>query len=180
ERGQLDIFGDDPRALAVSADQSEVYLVVLESGNRTTSIDPERDGDSPPPPVPAMSSSLPAAPKTSLIVQFNAATGKWEDETGHARGDESDLVVPDDDVFVIDTSSLELVRTVKSVGTTLFDVAVQPGTGKLWVTNTEARNLVRFEPNLRGHFVDTRVTVVDAANGNRTDRDLNPHIDFGV
>lgn len=180
EIGQLDIFGDDPRALAASPDGSEVYLVVLESGNQTTSIDATLDGLGSPPPSPVMSASLPAAPENTLIVRFNPTTGQWEDETGQSRGDSTDLVVPDEDLFVIDTTTLAVVRTVNSIGTTLFDVGVQPGTGKLWVPNTEARNAVRFEPNLRGHFVDTRLTEVNAATGSRSYFDLNPHIDYGV
>lgn len=178
EVGQVDIFGDDPRALASSADGSEVYLVVLESGNQTTSISATRDGNVPPAPSPPMSSALPPAPVTTLIVQFNPTTGQWEDETGFARGDSSDLIVPDDDIFVIDTTTLAVVRTVKSVGTTLFDVAVQPVSGRLWVSNTEARNLVRFEPNVRGHFIDTRLTSADGVTGDRSYFDLNPHIDY--
>ena len=31
----------------------------------------------------------------------------------------------------------------------------------LWATNTEAHNLVAFEPNLRGRFSDNRVTRID-------------------
>jgi hypothetical protein len=37
---------------------------------------------------------------------------------------------------------------------------VRPSTGDLFVANTDARNLVRFEPNVRGHIVDNRVTRV--------------------
>src|SRR6185436_2312873 len=67
------------------------------------------------------------------------------------------------------------------VGTILFDVAVNPSTGELWVANTEARNLVRFEPNLRGHLVQTRVTRVNAGTGTVAQHvDLNPHINYGT
>ena len=63
----------------------------------------------------------------------------------------------------------------------LFDVAVNPATGELWVPNTEARNLVRFEPNLRGHLVQTRVTRVNAGTGAVAGvADLNPHINYGT
>jgi YVTN family beta-propeller protein len=180
EVGQIDIFGDDPRALAASADGSEVYLVVLESGNRTSTMSPANEGGTLPPPSPPRRTGLPASNADGLIIQFNESTGFWEDEYGGERGDITRLDVPDHDVFVIDATTMELDRTIRSVGTTLFEVAVQPGTGNLFVPNTEARNLVRFEPNLRGHFIDTRLTKVETAGGGRTHFDLNPHIDFGV
>jgi YVTN family beta-propeller protein len=180
EIASIDIEGDDPRALAASADGSEVYLAVLESGNRTTTIDATRDGGELPPPSPPRSSGLPKPPSNTLIVQFNTASGFWEDEYGGVRGDLADLDEPDHDVFVIDASTLAVDRTIRSVGTTLFDLAVQPGSGRLFVANTDARNLVRFEPNLRGHLVDTRLTRVEPASGARSHFDLNPHIDYGV
>lgn len=180
ELASIAIDGDDPRALASSADGSEVYLAVLESGNRTTTINVERDGGELPPPSPPRGPGVPKPPSGLLIVRFNPSTGFWEDEYGGERGDLADLDVPDHDLFVIDTVALEVDRTVRSVGTTLFDVAVQPGTGRIFVANTDARNLVRFEPNLRGHFVDTRLTRVEPASGARTHFDLNPHIDYDV
>jgi YVTN family beta-propeller protein len=180
EVGQIDIFGDDPRALAASADESEVYLVVLESGNRTTTMSPQNEGGTLPPPSPPRRLGLPATNADGLIIKFNESTGFWEDEYGGERGDLTRLDVPDHDVFVIDATTMELDRTVRSVGTTLFEVVVQPGTGDLFVPNTDARNLIRFEPNLRGHFIDTRLTRVEPAGGGRTHFDLNPHVDFDV
>ena len=58
---------------------------------------------------------------------------------------------------------------------------MHPGTGELWVPNTDARNLVRFEPNLRGHLVETRVTRVDPVTGAVAAHvDLNSHINYAV
>lgn len=180
--GQVDIFGDDPRALAVSQDGSEVYLVVLESGNLTSVVHAVRvkAGGGAPPPSPPKSPTLPAAPATALIVKFDANSENWVDETGKAWFDANDLLLPDQDLFVIDASTLALSRTVSTLGTTLFNVAVQPGSGDLWVANTEALNQVRFEPNLRGHFIDTRMTVVQPGAGTRHHVDLNPHVNFAV
>lgn len=179
---QIDIFGDDPRSLAVSEDGSEVYLAVLESGNRTTSIGSARitAGGGAPPPVPAKSGSLPPAPKTALIVSFDEGSRQWMDETGRSWADSDEIDLPDEDIFVLDTATLAVTRTISGVGTTLFDVAVQPGSAKLWVPATDARNAVRFEPNLRGHFVDTKIARIDLVTGIRDDFDLNPHIDYGV
>ena len=66
-----------------------------------------------------------------------------------------------------------------AVGTVLFGMAVHPTDGSVWATNTEARNLVRFEPALRGHTVDHRVTRI-ASDGSLTMHDLNPGIDYTV
>jgi YVTN family beta-propeller protein len=65
------------------------------------------------------------------------------------------------------------------VGTVNLGLAVQPTSGNLYVVNTDARNLVRFEPTLRGHFVDNRVTRI-TTTGTVTAVDLNPGIDYSV
>src|SRR5262249_11759130 len=50
--------------------------------------------------------------------------------------------------------------------------------GRLYVSNTEARNEVRFEPMLRGNLVRNRITVVDSSVA--TPVHLNPHIDYAT
>jgi YVTN family beta-propeller protein len=180
----IEIFGDDPRALAVNAAGTEVYAVVLESGNRSTTLFQQlvQTGGGPPPPHPTRSSSLGAAPNVGLIVQFDPASSKWKDEVGDDWSSFVNFNLPDYDVFVIGASAATpvIIRRVSGVGTTLFDATVQPGTGELWVPNTEARNVVRFEPNLRGHIVQTRVSIVDTVGGGVTPIDLNPHINYNV
>ena len=51
-------------------------------------------------------------------------------------------------------------------------------TGDLFVSNTDARNLTHFEPNVRAHFVDSRVTRIAQSNGGLTISDLNPGVNF--
>src|SRR5204862_1361511 len=53
------------------------------------------------------------------------------------------------------------------------------GAGTVAVTATEARNFVRFEPNLRGHAVDTRVAFIASSGAVRLNN-LNQHIDYRV
>jgi len=179
----LDIFGDDPRALAVSPDGSQVYLVVLESGNQTTTLFHEvvTSAGGPPPPSPPRTVGG-QAPAVGLIVQFDPASGKWLDDTGGDWSSSVDFSLPDQDVFVIDAAAPTpaVVKTVAHVGTILFDVSVQPGTGQVFVADTDARNGVRFEPNLRGHLVQTRLSRVDPVTGAVTQFDLNPHINFST
>ena len=54
------------------------------------------------------------------------------------------------------------------VGTILFNMAVNPVSGKLYVTNTELPNHVRFEgpgvhggSTVQGHLSESRITVID-------------------
>src|SRR6185503_6606748 len=165
------LFAEKPHALAVNAAGTEVYAAVLESGNKTTELfeDLVSSAGGPPTPSPSRNPALGAAPATGLIVKFNPANSRWEDEVGGNWSSKVGFSLPDNDVFVI------------GAGPILFDVAVNPSTGELWVANTEARNLVRFEPNLRGHLVQTRVTRVNAGTGTVAQQvDLNPHINYGT
>ncbi|MEW6268285.1 MAG: hypothetical protein AB1689_03185 [Thermodesulfobacteriota bacterium] len=180
----LALFGDDPRALAVNPAGTEVYAVVLESGNKTTALfeDLVTAFGGPPAPSPARDPGLGPAPEVGLIVQFDPGSDRWEDEVGTDWSAAVDFVLPDSDVFVIDADAgtPSVVRTASGVGTILYDVAVRPN-GEVWVANTDARNLVRFEPNLRGQLVETRVTKVNAASGAVSAIvDLNPHINYAV
>ena len=52
--------------------------------------------------------------------------------------------------------SIVVRRSYADVGTNLFDLAVEPATGALWIVNTDARNLTRFEPQLRGSITSGR------------------------
>jgi DNA-binding beta-propeller fold protein YncE len=129
-------------------------------------------------------------PKVSLIVKWNLATLRWEDERGQNWTPCLPFRLPDHDLFVIDATSPTLdVTAIDHLGTTLFDVSVNPANGRIYVPNTEARNNVRFELaapgpattptfGVRGHPVDNRVTIVDPSAGNAvTIVGLNAHID---
>jgi YVTN family beta-propeller protein len=191
----LSLFGDDPRALATNAAGTEVYAVVMESGNGTTALFTSlvETGGGLPPPSPPRNPSLPGgvngAPSVGLIVKFNPATNRWEDERGASGPDwgpgglnKITYTLPDQDLFIINASAAtpSVIGQVSRIGTILYDVVRRPGTSELWVANTDARNLVRFEPNLRGHLVETRISKVNPGTGTVTHVDLNPHINFGV
>src|SRR3989449_8175345 len=204
-----DLFGSDTRALAVSRDGSKVYAVVLNSGNQTTvvnanvifngdaGLDPNRmtqlglnpiNCSSPHPPYPPLPPGIirnPAltdppggVPPVGLVVKWDPATQKWRDDAGQDWSMCLPYRLPDHDLFVIDTTTLD-IATVDHLGTTLFEVSVNPGSGKIYVPNTEARNGVRFEHPLGvgGHVVDDRLTIVDPSAGNAvTILDPNTHI----
>ena len=132
--------------------------------------------------------SAPTQPPVGLIVKWDRASGAWKDEAGQDWTTCLPFRLPDHDLFVINTATLA-VTTVDHLGTTLFEVSVNPATGKIYVPNTDARNNVRFElppPNppttptsgVRGHVVDNQLSIVDPSAGNAvTIVDLNTHID---
>jgi len=169
-----------PRALACSADLQKIYVCALDGGNQTTIVpyDAVLQGGGAPPPVPPMDPSLPFPPATGLIVQWNA--GHWMDEIGRWWDAWLPYRVLDHDIAIVDASALVLTGHVGGAGTNLFNLAVHPRTGEIHATNQEAFNQVRFEPNLRGHFAQNRISVVHPSAGTVTTRHLNPHIDYEI
>ncbi|XXT75195.1 hypothetical protein WME79_32510 [Sorangium sp. So ce726] len=188
----LTLFADTPRALAVSPDGSRVYAAGLHSGNRTTSsfetVVPDGFGPDGLPP-PSMNSRDQPAPEVGIIVQFNGV--HWVDATGRPWDDAVRLSLPDKDVFVIDAMAATpaplpgRAGVFTGVGTVLYNMAVNPVSGAIYVSNTDANNLNRFEgpgtfagQTLRGHFHESRITVLGSRGV--TPRPLNAHIDYGV
>ncbi|MFL6514255.1 MAG: beta-propeller fold lactonase family protein [Chthoniobacterales bacterium] len=163
----IPLEGQQPRAMAVNADGTRVYVVFAESGNRTTLIPYQ---NAPPQPSPT-NTNLPAPPAVGLIV--DATDPQWNPSVIKYN-------MPDNDVAEINTTTLQVSRYFPHIGTLNLGIAVQPSTGDLFVTNTDARNLVHFEPNLRAHFVDNRVTRIASSNGVATISDLNPGTDYNT
>src|SRR3989442_1610319 len=107
-------------------------------------------------------------------------TQKWRDDAGQDWSMCLPFRLPDHGLFVIDAVTPKVTGMIDHLGTTLFEVSVNPGNGRIYVPNTEARNNVRFEMRLGvgGHVVDNRLTIVDPGAGNATRVvDLNQHID---
>lgn len=160
ETAIIPIDGLLPRALAVNAAGDRVYAACLLSGNNTTVLTADQ---APAPPAPT-NPALPPPPKTALIVPASDSRILYK--------------VLDHDIAEIDVAANRLVRWFSGVGTHLFDVTVHPVTGEIWVPNSESLNLIRFEPALRGHFIDHRVTRIHPDTGAVTITDLNPGIDY--
>ncbi len=75
----------------------------------------------------------------------------------------------DRDIVSVDVTTHAVAGTWTSdVGSVLLDLERNPISGQLWVVGTEARNRVRFEPELSGNAVENRVVVADAG-GDVTD-----------
>jgi len=203
----VELFGDTPRALAASPDGHTVYAAIFQSGNQTTTVTEgavcnggaaaapcsvdgvqiagglagaQVPGGLPPP---NQNIEGTPAPEVGLIVKQNLSNGLWEDELGRNWTNAVRFNLPDRDVFRIDALANPPQQTaaVAHVGTILFNMVVNPANGKLYVSNTDARNEVRFEgaraagSSVRGHLQESRITVIDGTNV--LPRHLNKHID---
>src|ERR1035441_10957516 len=124
----IPVIGENPRALAVSADGSKVYAAFALSGNHTTIVPAQYA----PPPPPPTNPQLPPPPQVGAIV--DASDPHWSSVIRYS--------MPDNGVVAIDTTSLTVTTYYSYVGTTHLGLAVQPGTGDLWVSNTHAINLL--------------------------------------
>jgi DNA-binding beta-propeller fold protein YncE len=184
----IELFADTPRGLAVSADGNTVYAAGFRSGNQTTVVgegDVTSGGG-----VPAFPpGSTSGAPETSLIVKFDGVN--WVDEANTSWSAEIPFTLPDRDVFLIDATLNPPAlaggtNSISGVGTNLFNLAVRPGNGKVYVTNMEMRNEVRFENlvgvdiGLQAHVAETRITVIDGTVTPPDSIHLNSHIDYTV
>jgi hypothetical protein len=125
-------------------------------------------------------------PETGLIVRFDPGVGEWRDELGRNWNPMVRFDLPDEDVFVIDALSDPPTSTggaFTDVGTVLFNMVTNPVSGKVYVSNTEARNEVRFEgpggcsTTVQGRLHEARITVLD---GGVVPRHLNKHLDYDL
>ena len=180
----LTLFADTPRALAVSPDGATVYAAPLFSGNGTTTL--HRDAVLFRKPLPRASSDGVPAPDTGLIVKFDGAA--WRDEAKTDWSSSVKFSLPDYDLFAIDANApMPTVKSrVSGVGTTLFNLAVHPHSGKVYASNTEAKNEIRFEgpgataTTVRGRLAESRISVVDVAAQSVDAVHLNSHVNFSL
>jgi DNA-binding beta-propeller fold protein YncE len=195
----IELFGDTPRALAT--DGVTVWAAVFHSGNQTTAITEGVvcNGGATAPSCNVLGTTYPGGlpapnrnvenvlgPETGLIVKFNPAVNQWQDTLGRNWNNAVRFSLPDLDVFEIKANNNPPVSTTSfaRVGTVIFNMAVNPVTGKVYVSNTEARNEVRFEgpgilgTTVRGHLAESRVTVLSGSTV--TPRHLNKHINYAV
>lgn len=162
EIATVSLMGNYPTSLALSPDGSKLYVSFLLSGNLTTTLPPDRAPAQPLPSNPA----LPTPPDTGRIVPADHPGIPYK--------------VLDHDVAVVDVATWAVESYLTGAGTVLHHLAVHPSTGDLFVLNTEARNLVRFEPALRGHVVDHRITRFSADASVREFHDLNEGFDYSI
>ena len=229
----IELFGDTPRALAVTPDGNTVYAAVFHSGNQTSVIhegvmcrgfedsprgytvgttwaprrgnqpciagqmparyataSPNGPADKTLPmgrPLPSTGADGEPAPFTAMIVKWHEPSGEWRDSRGLNYSNGIRFFLPDKDVFAIDATTLEETASFRHVGTTLYNMAVNPVNGMIYVANTDAQNHIRFEgPGVRGgstvqgNIARSQITVIDPATGSVRERHLNRHIDYSV
>lgn len=194
----ITLFTDTPRALAVTPDGSKVYAAGFQTGNRTTTVAEPLVPDEPAAPdylsLPEPRTNYVGIeqPQTGLIVKFNGE--HWVDEDDKIWNSPVRFNLPDKDVFVIDANANTPVLVSGSqgffagVGTILFNMIVNPKSGRVYVSNTEALNQNRFEghgeflktlnkQSVRGHLHESRITVLGGTLRVNPIH-LNKHIDY--
>lgn len=155
-------------------------------------------------PLEAYENMAPTYPvETGLIVKFDNVKNRWYDN--HARDYVTGepvyrnwnygvrFTLPDYDVFEINAAlpNLDITNRFSHVGTILYNMAVNPVDGQIFVTNTDANNLTRYagppyeiapglprEHTFTGKMHSARVTVINPETGLVTPRHLNKHIDY--
>ncbi len=197
----VSLFGDTPRGLAVTPDGKTVYAAIYKSGNGTMATSPvlpcagfnaSADASTPctfngvtipgSPPGPPTNHAGVASPVLPMILKTDA-NGVWRDILGRDWTAATAFTLPDEDVFAIDATALTTTTKYLHVGTTLFNLAVNPVSGNVYVSNTEARNDLRFEgpgtytgSSLQRHLAESRITVLSGTSV--TPHHLNKHIDY--
>ncbi len=167
----MTFFTDTPRALAVSADGNTVFVAGFKTGNQTSVVNEGRicTGFNTNQPCllsdlsispgghlgPATDATGEPAPEVGMIVKYSNASGHWEDELRRNWDNSIRFSLPDTDVFAVDANSLSQTASFAHVGTTLFNMVVNPASGHVYVSNTDAVNDVRFEGpgTFAGHTV---------------------------
>ena len=177
----LTLFGTKPRALAASPDGRYVYAAVFLSGNGTTTVSGEdavRLGRARR--LDFFNIPYSATPKQGAIVR--RIKGRWQDDQQRDWTAAVSFELPDYDVFVVDAAAEtpRVVQSISGVGTVLFNMAVQPNSGEIWVSNTDAHNFVTYESRLQGKFADNRITRIAPHDGGGFSLhavNVNAHID---
>lgn len=128
---------------------------------------------------------LATPPKVSLIVKKNPS-GRWLDDNG---GDWSAFVsgefasasgrvvgwnLPDRDLVIVDAITLGVAYETQLMN---INAALSvKSNGEVTLVGTDAKNEIRYEPNLNGRFI--RSILARVSNGTKLISDLNPHLSY--
>ncbi|MDA1262670.1 MAG: hypothetical protein O3B75_07205 [Planctomycetota bacterium] len=187
----ITLAAEDPRELATSPDGSKVYAAIFESGNHSVIIPraqvtaaPGPYGGQNPPPnsgnqfSPPRAAGQPTAPRVAHMARKNSA-GQWLDGNGRNWSSLITWDVVDHDVAIIDANTLA-VSYADGMMTTVAGIAVRPD-GRVTVIGTEAKNEIRFEPNLNGKFIRSMIGSFPASSPASVQiADINPHLTYAT
>jgi len=128
----LNITAQDPRAIVVR--DGKLYVIPFESNNKTQlSGGYKIDGK---------------------LVTFNAHEHSIANNNVLSLGHKTDIVkhprVPDRDLYVFDTKTDRLIKTVSTLGTLLYGLAVD-SEGTVYIAQTDARNEVNGRSGTKKH-----------------------------
>lgn len=159
---RIQLAAQAPRAVAAAG--KRLYVAAFESGNQTefpscAPDDPRGLDESDEHDEGCefgMSILESAAPSLSLGTIFDFATGP---NIGGRVIRDRDL--PDRDLFVYDTKTLQLVQVVEGVGTLLYGLATDGS--RVWVSNTDARNHLDGLAALGNRMFENRVSFLDCS-----------------
>ncbi len=188
----LTFFSDTPRALATNG--TTVFVAAFHSGNRTTSVLEQvvcNGFASPSGCLPGVPNGVAPpddnvfgdpAPEVGIIIKFNGTN--WLDSLNRTWNQVVSFSLPDQDVFAVNANTFAAGNIFAGVGTILFNMIVNPSSGRLYVTNTELPNHVRFEgpgvyggSTVQGRLSESRITVIDpAVTSSVSPKHLNKHI----
>jgi DNA-binding beta-propeller fold protein YncE len=196
----LTFFADTPRALARSADGNTVFVAAFHSGNRSTAINAQvvcdgfqvsggtncQAGAPGGVAAPTTNAFGAAAPEVGIIIKFNGTN--WLDTIGRNWNSTVSFTLPDRDVFAVNANTFAAGNIWVGAGTILFNMVVNPISGRLYVTNTELRNDRRFEgpgvfggSTVQGHLSESRITVINPSVNTTVDpQHLNKHINYNL
>jgi len=129
---RLTITAQDPRAIVVRGDR--LYVIPFESNNKTQlSGGYKIDGK---------------------LVTFNAHEHSIANNNVLSLGHKTDIVkhprVPDRDLYIFDTKTDRLIKTVNTLGTLLYGLAVD-SKGRVFIAQTDARNEVNGRAGTKKH-----------------------------
>lgn len=141
--------------------------------------------------VPAKNGAAGSPPPVGLIVKKNAA-GEWRDDNNRnwsnmvsgplaaASGRPVGWDLIDNDVAIIHSGTLAVSYATRMMNLCMA-IAVNPATGRVTITGTEALNHVRFEPNVNGKFIRVNMGRFEAAAPGATAvTDLNSHLTYAT
>jgi len=153
---RLAIAGQAPRALAVAGNR--LFVASFESGNEsefgTCGPNDPRGLD--------LANPNDQGCEFKLTTQFFLQFAQSPNVGGRVIHDTD---VPDRDVFVFDTGTLTSIGTVEGVGTLLYGLAARPSGGRVYVTNTHARNQLNGLAAMGNRAFENRLSIVDCTGG---------------